>query len=86
MNFFVHLLSKLLFRREYYASPDDEAFRLLASVYSHSHYNMSMSKDFPGGITNGAAWWAFVIILCNNLIVDQIANILYQRFIKFIHV
>ncbi|KMT19605.1 hypothetical protein BVRB_1g012210 [Beta vulgaris subsp. vulgaris] len=44
-------------KREYYASPDDEAFRLLASVYSHSHYNMSMSKDFPGGITNGAAWY-----------------------------
>lgn len=44
-------------RKEYYASPDDETFRFLASVYSHSHYNMSMSKEFPGGITNGAAWY-----------------------------
>ncbi|KNA15694.1 hypothetical protein SOVF_095880, partial [Spinacia oleracea] len=44
-------------RREYYASPDDETFQLLAGVYSHAHYNMSKSKEFPGGITNGAAWY-----------------------------
>ncbi|XP_057532033.1 carboxypeptidase SOL1 [Amaranthus tricolor] len=44
-------------KKEYYASPDDDAFRFLASVYSHSHYNMSKSKEFPEGITNGAAWY-----------------------------
>ncbi|XP_021737639.1 carboxypeptidase SOL1-like isoform X1 [Chenopodium quinoa] len=44
-------------RKEYYATPDDETFQLLASLYSQSHYNMSTSKEFPGGITNGAAWY-----------------------------
>ncbi|XP_074280319.1 carboxypeptidase SOL1 isoform X2 [Silene latifolia] len=44
-------------RRDYYACPDDETFRYLAGVYSHSHYNMSLSKEFPEGITNGAAWY-----------------------------
>ncbi|KAL2894428.1 Carboxypeptidase SOL1 [Bienertia sinuspersici] len=44
-------------KREYFASPDDAVFQFLASVYSHFHYNMSMSKEFPGGITNGAAWY-----------------------------
>ncbi|GKV39869.1 hypothetical protein SLEP1_g47572 [Rubroshorea leprosula] len=44
-------------RRNYYACPDDETFRYLASVYSRSHYNMSLSKEFEGGITNGARWY-----------------------------
>lgn len=44
-------------RRNYYACPDDETFRHLASIYSHSHYNMSLSKEFEGGITNGARWY-----------------------------
>ncbi|KAH9626049.1 hypothetical protein KSS87_000369 [Heliosperma pusillum] len=44
-------------RRDYYACPDDETFRYLAGVYSHSHHNMSLSKEFPEGITNGAAWY-----------------------------
>ncbi|GAB4845184.1 suppressor of los1-1 [Ancistrocladus abbreviatus] len=44
-------------RRSYYACPDDKAFRFLAGVYSHSHHNMSLSKEFPGGITNGASWY-----------------------------
>lgn len=29
----------------------------MASVYSRSHYNMSRSEEFPGGITNGALWY-----------------------------
>lgn len=29
----------------------------MASVYSRSHYNMSLSKEFNEGITNGAAWY-----------------------------
>ncbi|PPD98456.1 hypothetical protein GOBAR_DD04496 [Gossypium barbadense] len=44
-------------RKNYYACPDDGTFRFLASIYSKSHYNMSLSKEFEGGITNGAAWY-----------------------------
>jgi hypothetical protein len=29
----------------------------MASIYSRSHHNMSLSKEFPGGITNGAFWY-----------------------------
>ncbi|KAL2601750.1 hypothetical protein AAZV13_10G184200 [Glycine max] len=42
-------------RTKYYGCPDDDAFRFMSSIYSHSHYNMSSSKEFLGGITNGAA-------------------------------
>ncbi|XP_062228026.1 carboxypeptidase SOL1-like isoform X4 [Phragmites australis] len=41
----------------YYGCPDDKAFQYMASVYSQSHYNMSLSKEFEGGITNGAFWY-----------------------------
>ncbi|XP_057734608.1 carboxypeptidase SOL1 isoform X1 [Arachis stenosperma] len=41
----------------YFGCPDDETFQFMASIYSHSHYNMSTSKEFPGGITNGASWY-----------------------------
>ncbi|XP_015886374.3 carboxypeptidase SOL1 isoform X1 [Ziziphus jujuba] len=44
-------------RRNYYACPDDETFRFLASAYSRSHHNMSLSKEFQEGITNGAYWY-----------------------------
>ncbi|CAA0842000.1 carboxypeptidase D- putative [Striga hermonthica] len=44
-------------KRYYYGCPDDQTFRFLASLYSRSHYNMSLSKEFPGGITNGAFWY-----------------------------
>ncbi|KAF7821702.1 carboxypeptidase SOL1-like isoform X2 [Senna tora] len=44
-------------RTSYYGCPDDDTFRFMASIYSHSHYNMSSSKEFPGGITNGAFWY-----------------------------
>ncbi|KAL5195336.1 Carboxypeptidase SOL1 [Glycine soja] len=44
-------------RTKYYGCPDDDAFRFMSSIYSHSHYNMSSSKEFLGGITNGAAWY-----------------------------
>uniref|UniRef100_A0ACD6ADK2 Uncharacterized protein n=1 Tax=Avena sativa TaxID=4498 RepID=A0ACD6ADK2_AVESA len=44
-------------RKQYYGCPDDKAFRYMASVYSQSHYNMSLSKEFRGGITNGALWY-----------------------------
>ncbi|XP_022133691.1 carboxypeptidase SOL1 isoform X2 [Momordica charantia] len=44
-------------RKYYYACPDDETFRFMASVYSRSHHNMSFSQEFQGGITNGASWY-----------------------------
>ncbi|KAJ4757213.1 Carboxypeptidase D [Rhynchospora pubera] len=44
-------------RNKYYACPDDAAFQFMATVYSRSHYNMSLSKEFPGGIINGAFWY-----------------------------
>ncbi|KAL0324885.1 UNVERIFIED_CONTAM: Carboxypeptidase SOL1 [Sesamum radiatum] len=44
-------------KKNYYECPDDDTFRYLASLYSRSHYNMSLSKEFPGGITNGAFWY-----------------------------
>ncbi|XP_047983263.1 carboxypeptidase SOL1-like isoform X1 [Salvia hispanica] len=44
-------------RRDYFGCPDDKTFRFLASLYSRSHYKMSRSKEFPGGITNGAFWY-----------------------------
>ncbi|KAL7085636.1 hypothetical protein ACP275_14G292300 [Erythranthe tilingii] len=44
-------------KKNYYGCPDDNTFRFLASLYSKSHYNMSLSNEFPGGITNGAAWY-----------------------------
>ncbi|KAF5194662.1 Carboxypeptidase sol1 [Thalictrum thalictroides] len=44
-------------RRTYTTCPDDKTFRYMANVYSHSHYNMSLSEEFQDGITNGAAWY-----------------------------
>ncbi|KAF3775581.1 Carboxypeptidase [Nymphaea thermarum] len=44
-------------RKQYYACPDDKAFRYMANLYSHFHYNMSQSREFEEGITNGAAWY-----------------------------
>ncbi|XP_068652267.1 carboxypeptidase SOL1-like [Aristolochia californica] len=44
-------------RKQYYACPDDKTFQYIASVYSSSHYNMSQSEEFDGGITNGALWY-----------------------------
>lgn len=41
----------------YAASPDDATFRYLARVYSKAHSNMASSREFEGGITNGAAWY-----------------------------
>lgn len=51
------LLLQINFRKSYYPCPDDKAFRYMASLYSESHHNMSLSKEFPGGITNGAFWY-----------------------------
>ena len=41
----------------YAACPDDAAFRHLALTYAQAHKKMNRSKEFPGGITNGAAWY-----------------------------
>ena len=40
----------------YTAAPDDRVFRLLASAYAGQHSQMRASREFPGGITNGAEW------------------------------
>ncbi|KAK6637928.1 hypothetical protein RUM44_008350 [Polyplax serrata] len=47
-------------------TPDDDVFKYLAKTYSHNHLTMYQGKtcnnnqpSFPGGITNGAAWYAF---------------------------
>ncbi|ONM03035.1 Carboxypeptidase SOL1 [Zea mays] len=45
------------YNKHYYGCPDDKTFQHMASVYSRSHYNMSLSKEFEGGITNGAFWY-----------------------------
>lgn len=58
------LLMWINFRRNYYACPDDETFRFLASVYSRSHHNMSLSNEFQGGITNGAYWYCNLLKAC----------------------
>jgi carboxypeptidase D len=42
---------------KYAVSPDDSTFKYLAGVYASNHPLMSKSKEFIGGITNGAAWY-----------------------------
>lgn len=51
-------------RSIYSRSPDDDIFRQLALAYSNAHATMHEGKacpgdssGFPGGITNGAAWY-----------------------------
>lgn len=41
----------------YSASPDDPTFRAIASVYARYHEKMKRSREFPGGIVNGASWY-----------------------------
>ncbi|KAL5779034.1 hypothetical protein ACOSQ2_009771 [Xanthoceras sorbifolium] len=66
-------------RKNYYACPDDETFRFMASIYSRSHFNMSLSTEFPGGITNGAFWypiyggmqdWNYIQVSCFELTLE----------------
>ena len=44
-------------RAEYARCPDDAAFRRLARAYADGHPTMHLSKEFEGGITNGAKWY-----------------------------
>lgn len=46
-------------RTHYAKSPDDETFRYLARDYAENHRVLSSfrQRQFPGGITNGAAWY-----------------------------
>lgn len=45
------------------ASADDDVFQHLAATYANNHLNMhkgflcNSTQVFPGGITNGAAWY-----------------------------
>jgi carboxypeptidase D len=41
----------------YAAAPDDVVLRAIAQTYANSHRTMHDSKEFPGGITNGAHWY-----------------------------
>ncbi|GJP29249.1 hypothetical protein CLOM_g22338 [Closterium sp. NIES-68] len=63
----------------YAASPDDATFRLMASTYASSHPTMGLSRDFPGGITNGASWyplyggmqdWNYVVAHCMEITLE----------------
>lgn len=38
-------------------SPDNSTFRYLAGLYANNHPSMSKSKEFVGGVTNGAKWY-----------------------------
>lgn len=62
-SFLEFLVNWDYFRKHYYACPDDKTFRFMASLYSNSHRNMSLSKEFPGGITNGARWYDIIFIV-----------------------
>lgn len=70
-------------RKYYYACPDDETFRFLARIYSKSHHNMSLSKEFEEGITNGASWYhiqsTFLCLLqLMRFLVDALSKMLYR--------
>lgn len=41
----------------YCAAPDDTTLRYIASVYAKNHQRMKRSRQFPGGNTNGCAWY-----------------------------
>ena len=52
---------------KYSPTPDDELFKYLAHVYSDNHQTMHLAqrcpgdlKTFPGGVTNGAAWYSVI--------------------------
>lgn len=52
------------------ASPDDNLFQHLAKTYANAHPlmkkgNACSDDDFPGGITNGAAWYDVTGMLYN---------------------
>ncbi|CAM6082825.1 unnamed protein product [Calypogeia fissa] len=44
-------------RTGYSETPDDAAFRHMASLYSQNNPVMKSSSEFLGGITNGASWY-----------------------------
>ncbi|KAG2377819.1 hypothetical protein C9374_008904 [Naegleria lovaniensis] len=41
----------------YSASPDDTFFRMVAKAYADANPDMKNSREFTGGITNGAYWY-----------------------------
>ena len=42
---------------KYSRAPDDKIFKRAASLYAQSHGEMKESKEFVGGVTNGAQWY-----------------------------
>ncbi|CAH9128761.1 unnamed protein product [Cuscuta epithymum] len=66
-------------KKYYFACPDDETFKYMANLYSHYHHNMSLSQEFPKGITNGAHWypiyggmqdWSYIYAGCFELTLE----------------
>ncbi|CAH9105063.1 unnamed protein product [Cuscuta epithymum] len=66
-------------KKYYFACPDDETFKYMANLYSHYHHNMSLSQEFPEGITNGAHWypiyggmqdWSYIYAGCFELTLE----------------
>jgi len=60
-------------------TPDDELFEYIAQVYASHNAPMFNSTVFPGGITNGAAWytitggmqdWDYRYLSCNEVTVE----------------
>ena len=41
-------------------APDDATFKFLSHLYADKHAFMARSREFPGGITNGADWYEIV--------------------------
>ncbi|KAF5842639.1 hypothetical protein DUNSADRAFT_6109 [Dunaliella salina] len=60
-------------------SPDDASFMYMANMYARRHKTMAASKEFKGGITNGAQWyplyggmqdWNYLVAGCMELTLE----------------
>jgi len=63
----------------YSSCPDDATYRYLAAVYANKNSLMRTSREFKGGITNGAAWyplyggmqdWNYLMADCMDLTLE----------------
>ncbi|KAK4348712.1 hypothetical protein RND71_031467 [Anisodus tanguticus] len=61
-------------KKYYYGCPDDETFRHMASIYSHSHHNMSLSEELQmvhiGTIYGGMQNWNYLHAGCFELTLE----------------
>uniref|UniRef100_A0A7S3QMS3 Peptidase M14 domain-containing protein n=1 Tax=Dunaliella tertiolecta TaxID=3047 RepID=A0A7S3QMS3_DUNTE len=60
-------------------SPDDASFMYIANLYAQRHKTMAASKEFKGGVTNGAQWyplyggmqdWNYLVAGCMELTLE----------------